>query len=62
MKTICLRVTPELYSYIDWLHTKLQCSRQEAIRRSIIHLVTCPEVDNYNIFTRARISHQEVQK
>lgn len=62
MKTVSLRVTPEVSSYVDWLHTQLQCSRQEAIRRCIIYCVTCTKQVNDYIFTRARLSPQEVPK
>lgn len=62
MKTISLRVTPEVSSYVDLLHTQLQCSRQESIRRCIIYCVTCTKQVNDYIFTRARLSPQEVPK
>lgn len=63
LKTLSLRVTPEIEGYIDWLHLQLSCSRQEAIRRCIIYCVGCPEKVNSYIFTRAKlIAPQEVKK
>ena len=62
MKTISLRVTPEVENILDWLHIQLSCSRQEAIRRCILYCSTCPKQVNDYLFSRALLTPKEVQK
>ena len=61
MKTISLRVTPEVDNILDWLHIQLSCSRQEAIRRCIIYSSTCPKQVNDYLFSRALLTPKEVK-
>lgn len=62
LKTMSLRVTPEIDSIIDWLHIQLCCSRQEAIRRCILFCSTCPKQVTDYLFSRALLTPKEVQK
>ena len=62
LKTMSVRVTPEVYNILDWLHIQLSCSRQEVIRRCILYCSTCPKQVNDYLFNRALLMPKEVQK
>lgn len=58
MKTISLRVTPEIDNVVDWLHIQLCCSRQEAIRRCILYCSTCPKQVVEYLFNQSLLTQE----
>ena len=56
MKTITLRITPDIDDIIDLLHVQLCCSRQEAIRRCILYCSTCPNQVIHYLFRQTLLT------